>query len=630
MSQKPKYPDEVPTYYANTSYRSLSMKRLMAFHNKPGKKQRVTLVERPAGMPSDPLKVPREMYPFIPQDDPMWKALRGIPRHTASVMNKALLFWHPSTLVDLDVNVKLADTDIHSAYWYGVGLKMKYGYLPDMGLDKTGPLFATWGTHHEPNVLHCGLLAEPHATYFDQGLTIMTKDRWKAVGAVDFLNGEKIFEDFDIEVGASPDGIMEFTDPASGETERMCCEWKAPAYFMPNRGTKYHWSKAFASKYCAPYPKPKPYYIPQMMLQAAAVGTKRIYHGSWADKKGLRTWIIDFSHQYFSTMMTLVNHIHEKFVNPALEAVRGTDNPPNVLVPTDYFVKRAPAPVAKLHRALISQTRGICATAEIKRDVGAEEVARWMDAPGLLDDPPEKQQQWRRFPDIPTEFPPHMSLYIYADKVPEVVPSEISGKLEWPESFFDVALREKNLALLIDNVRPLAQFMPLLRAFETPAGVGEALAQTPNWRNEIITRKERFISDTMREIYGFYRADDVRFMLRRSAEKSIHELAGCIQTDLMTDPDAARADVRAVSDTGNADAPVQTSWAEAAARILDYFAEMHMYATDSAAHPKGHLRTVGIYAEIARGALAGRPTENYSPLLALTMCAREALRILRH
>lgn len=401
----------------------------------------------------DIFKISKSDYMFIPQDDPRWLALRGMPRITGSVLAELLGFHDKQAGSYLGIPPIMYITEPHNCKWSDFAEKLKYGYVPSWPMDPPGNVACAHGDHEE-NVL-ATLMAKIKPMQLRQvGLVIVTEKELSKFNIVNvFKNNERItslpFElgisgDFDATV---PDCVVEDEDgnPIYGEMIEVAGECKAPTPFgavypqtasarvkNPGKpetlfGAEYYFKKGGAK----PYEHPKEYYVPQTFGEMLALGRRANLFCSWSYGNGMTVWKIDMQERYLSLMLSVLIYLYEKFV------AKGDK------VPTDYFFHLADDDKAKkFYIELLDLTKRIALESPVYLHVSGTDTRRITDEIGVSD-----KRTFLKFPDIPEDvMPPYQVLGMYARRL-----YKDFKDLKWISNSRDIDGRNKQLYMLSDT-----------------------------------------------------------------------------------------------------------------------------------------------------------------------------------
>lgn len=303
----------------------------------------------------DAWDVPKSDYCKYEQSHPFWLTWREKARMTGSVSGEAVLFHAAATAKYLDLPKSMHDHSPSSDFWRVLQLRLVHGKIPRSPFGMPASVFAMWGKIHEDTVLYNFLTVFPQWHYYECGLSIITDELLRSRNLVNQLTGKKIV-DFPIELGDSADGLLEYTDPATGQTERVALELKAPTFFIPKDACQYTPGARFEKIreiYCHPYPCIKPYYLPQCMFHMLALGVDTCFFVSWTYPGGMSVWVIRFSDVYMSLLLTVMTYIHVEYSSQ------------NKLVPNNLFDKddgAASEEAKTMYKQLVDMTKSICDT----------------------------------------------------------------------------------------------------------------------------------------------------------------------------------------------------------------------------------------------------------------------------
>lgn len=312
-------------------------------------KSRMTLLTSPTKY-DDAWDVPKEDYALYEQTHPFWLTWREKARLTGSTIAEAVLFHVHETAKKLDLPPSMYDKEPVSEYWRMHQMRMVYGKMPRTPFGMPGAIFAAWGKRKENTAMYNFLEVFPDWHYHERGLIVITDAQLKSRRLTDHLSGKPI-ESFPVELGDSPDGLLERVDTDTGESEWAALELKAPTQFLPEGDKDYTPGAGFQMKqfrYTYPYPHVKAYYLPQCMFHMLALGVDKCFFVSWTYPGGMSVWEIKFSRVYVSLLLTIMRFIYEEYSSQ------------NKLVPNDLFTIHPDPKVRQTHALLVDMTKKIC------------------------------------------------------------------------------------------------------------------------------------------------------------------------------------------------------------------------------------------------------------------------------
>lgn len=450
---------------------------------------RMQLMEMPSDLETmEPLDIPPHRYREIPQSHPHWLAVRQKPRLTGSTVARYVGIHDSTAAAELDLPPSMHVTDEFNDAWDHVMLQLKYGWMPSKFFDQPGATFAMWGKWHENNCLASFLRENEDWTHYECGLTIIDDAMLDKRGLVDLLNDGASLAPFPIELGDSPDGLVMGPDEKTGELIYRAVEFKTGTQFLPDNSSPYPLGQYRMRKvaHTYPYPRIKPYYVQQCMFHMLALDVDECVFASWTFGGGMKTWIIKFSPEYLSILLSLLKYICTEFVANERR------------VPTNFFsdidVKATPhlAPHRALFRHLVQMTKDIVNNTAPNKIVTGISTRATTEAVTVRD----STGPYKKFPRVPSEYPDFQKLFFFA----AVLLGDTAG-LQWVEKSAEIDARTANLKYI--QSRPQFDFVATVVADIASGGVfDDARRRIPVVREQTVLQCEAYVLGLMRLIYS--------------------------------------------------------------------------------------------------------------------------------
>lgn len=436
-------------------------------------------------MPEDlekmnPLDIPPSRYREVPQSHPSWLAFRKKPRGTGSTIAKYAGLHDLKAAKILGLPPTMHVTTEYNEDWDLFALREKHGYLPNKSFDQPGAVFAKWGKWHEDNCLAAFLAENEGWTHQECGLTVITDEMLQKRGIYDVFNGNQPIGPYPIQLADSPDGVAYGPDRDTGEIVRRACEFKTGTPFIPKGKASYPMAEFFMRSVDSvkPYPAIKPYYVQQCFFHMLALEVDECYFVSWTYGGGMRTWMIRFSLEYVSLLLSIVKHIYLELVQKGKR------------VPTDYFMNTKDKTLYTAYMRLLNMTNNIVSTTDSYSFLPGEQTREVTNRFSLC-----KSSAYQKFPNVPDEYPLFMKNFFFL----RVLCSGASV-LTWVQKYEEMSTRLDNLKQL----RTLVGFeylSPVLVDITQGKGYTHEQMKIDVVRDEMITKCESYVFDILRYIY---------------------------------------------------------------------------------------------------------------------------------
>lgn len=363
-------------YFDNT-YMAIPKEALISYFGS----RFVALEENPVCLilvDGDITKLPYEQYQFVPQDHPAWAKLRVNPKLlTASQLLQYLHAHFKGYAMLLDVtNTMVTCSGEENEVWKLMRerrwqqkqnelFQLNIPNVPSIQTHGNMAAFCMGGKEHEGNDIGIFLYNNPRMTYVEKGLMILTDD---LVDNAHFVNQltHKVITAAEIKdkiglFGASPDGIVEWTDEFTGKKHTSIIECKARSPMIPiNELLPGIAFKAVPN--VNPYKNIKGYYLIQFMLQMLVCNVSYGFWMVYTPAKGMVVWKCHKNKLLLEMMFTLLIHMYEE-----VERQGGFDDPNKFINVTqnDYFESEwCPDDVKALHDRFIKLTSDTARKAE--------------------------------------------------------------------------------------------------------------------------------------------------------------------------------------------------------------------------------------------------------------------------
>jgi len=428
----------------------------------------------------DPMQIPPERYKEIPQTHPTWLAVRKKPRVTGSTVAKYAGLHDESAAKYLGLPKTMHVKTRFNEDWDLFALRETHGYLPNKSFDQPGAVFAKWGKWHEDNCLAGFLAQNPGMVHQECGLTIITDAMLRGRGVYDVFNDKKPIGPFPVQLGDSPDGLAFGVDNETGQQVRRGCEFKTGTPFIPKGNATYPLAEYFMRPVDSvkPYPKIKPYYVQQCFFHMLALETDECYFVSWTYGGGMKTWLIHFSLEYVSLLLSIIKYLYTRFV------VRGER------VPTDLYTTTVDTSFRDAYKRLLVMTDLIVKTTEPCAELPGEHTRDITNKLTLC-----RKSAYQKFPHIPDEYPLFMKYFFYARVLCSGHPV-----LTWVEKYERIETRLENL-MELRNTQGFEFLTPVLVDITQGNGYTGEQLRIDVVRDELVTRCEAHVFDVLRYIY---------------------------------------------------------------------------------------------------------------------------------
>lgn len=465
--------------------------------------------------------IPKHMYRFIPQSDPRWKDLRGLPRITNSPTAEYLGMHDKLAGEYLEIPPSMfRDSALlpYSEKWEEYLEKVKYGYMPPRPMDPPGNVNCAYGDHEDNVVATLMDVIKPMKLY-EQGLVIITSEHLAVFKPKNLLHLDPIsleWEDWDEEItelpfeyGVSgdfeaeiPESIIETGDEKnpyifSGDTILVAGECKTPTCYgmvFPGKtpripplleGAEFYFKNGGAK----PYEHTKEYYVTQLFGEMLATGRDKNLFCSWTYSNGMTCWLIDMNIRYLSLMLTFFIHLHDEFVS------RGKQ------VPTDYFMKTKEKKIKNLYMEFLELTKTIARTSPVYLKVPASITRDVTDRYGIV-----STKSYVSFPNFPEDvMPEHQLLFVYGRRL-----VHDHHRLQWTKGWRELDKRQENLHVLCvtDYTRFAKHVVDRIMGDESlfKVGVKNNIEGThlPAVQNRAVTIAEKYVLRVYKKLFMCY------------------------------------------------------------------------------------------------------------------------------
>jgi len=469
----------------------------------------------------DIFKIPKPMYRFIPQPDPRWKELRGLPRITNSPTAEYLGMHDKLAATYLEIPPSMfRDSEIepYSEKWEEYLEKVKYGYMPQRPMDPPGNVHCAYGDH-EDNVVATLLDVIKPMKMQELGLIIITREHLAVFKPTNLLkldpisleweDGEDEITELPFEYGVSgdfeaeiPEAIMETKDENApymfcGDTIKVAGECKTPTCYgmvFPGKtpripplleGAEFYFKNGGAK----PYDHVKEYYVPQLFGEMLALGRDKNLFCSWTYSNGMTCWLVDMNIRYLSLMLTFLIHLHDEFVAHRKQ------------VPTDYFMKTKVKKIMDLYIEFLIMTKTIAQRSPIYLKVPGTITRDVTDRYGII-----ATKSYVSFPNFPEDvMPEHQLIFVYGRRL-----IHDHERLQWTRSWRDLDKREKNLVVLCatDYTRFAKCVVDAIMGDDAlyKVGVNKDIdaGELPAVRNKVLAIAERYILKVYKKLFMCY------------------------------------------------------------------------------------------------------------------------------
>lgn len=442
---------------------------------------RMRTMETPIDLQNmDPMLIPPERYKEISQGHPAWKAIRKIPRVTGSTVAKYAGMHDVEAAKYLGLPKTMHVTDMYNEDWDLFRLRLKHGYLPNIGFNQPGAVFCKWGNSHENNCLGCFLAQNPDWVHQECGLTVITDEMLQARGVYDVFDNNKPIGPFPVQLADSPDGIAFGPDPETGQTIRRACEFKTGTPFIPKNNSPFLLSEYFMRKVesVKPYPAIKPYYVQQCFFHMLSLEVDECYFVSWTYGGGMNTWILKFSVEYVSILLSIIKYVYTRFVSKGDR------------VPTDLYQKTTDVHFKRTYERLLQMTDNIVKTTNPCAQLTGSETRTVTDRLTSCN-----RSAYQKFPYVPDEYPFFMKYFFYARIVCQGAPM-----LKWVQKYEEIQRRDSNM-----------RYLATLRGFEFIQAILDDISNGYEYtaeqraidvvRDDLLTRSEAYVFDALRHIF---------------------------------------------------------------------------------------------------------------------------------
>lgn len=428
----------------------------------------------------NPLDIPPGRYKEVPQSHPAWLALRKKPRGTGSTIAKYAGLHDIKAAKYLKLPPTMHVTTEYNEDWDLFALREKHGYLPNKSFDQPGAVFAKWGKWHEDNCLAAFLASNVGWTHQECGLTVITDDMLEKRGIYDVFNGDNPIGPFPIQLADSPDGVAYGPDRDTGEIVRRGCEFKTGTPFIPKSKASYPLAEFFmrAVDSVKPYPAVKPYYVQQCFFHMLALEVDECYFVSWTYGGGMRTWLIRFSLEYVSLLLSIIKFIYLEFVCKGKR------------VPTDYFMDTKDKTLRAAYMRLLDMTNNIVSTNTEYAFVPGDQTRAITNRLSVC-----TSSAYQKFPNVPDEYPLFMRNFFYLRVLCCGTPV-----LTWVQKYEEIETRLNNLK----ELRSIAGFeylSPVLIDITQGKGYTKEQMKIDVVKDEMIIQCESYVFDILKYIY---------------------------------------------------------------------------------------------------------------------------------